>query len=273
MHSIQCWEGNARLQQRQPLMSASTFVLLIPPSTVSLSCRCASTTVWCSDSSDTQECWRPSASDSRDTASNTRSRYFLVFSSCLLSNCLWTLWPVGTWETFPDLICNVSGLCASLPCAAASRHEPNQVCYQGLLQKSAPATCWISSGQHHGVCVCVFSWIRPVLKFRSGCWKMLLFVEGVSAGGGASAASDAPPSGGPATDRHTAASLQGHAGEKALCQHETICFYHSGGMFWLEDGEARFEEVLLWLLLFLMVVILPVIFSETTFKPSSSFCS
>lgn len=123
------------------------------------------------------------------------------------------------------------------------------------------------------VCVCVFSWIRPVLKFRSGCWKMLLFVEGVSAGGGASAASDAPPSGGPATDRHTAASLQGHAGEKALCQHETICFYHSGGMFWLEDGEARFEEVLLWLLCFLMVVILPVIFSETTFKPSSSFCS
>lgn len=60
---------------------------------------------------------------------------------------------------------------------------------------------------------------------------MLLFVEGVSAGGGASAAPDAPPSGGPATDRHTAASLQGHAGEKALCQHETICFYHSGGMF------------------------------------------
>lgn len=171
MHSIQCWEGNARLQQRQPLMSASTFVLLIPPSTVSLSCRCVSTTVWCSDSSDTQECWRPSASDSRDTASNTRSRYFLFFSSCLLSNCLWTLWPVGTWETFPDLICNVSGLCASLPCAAASRHEPNQVCYQGLLQKSAPATCWISSGQHHGVCVCVCS---PGLD---QCWSLGLGVE------------------------------------------------------------------------------------------------
>lgn len=42
------------------------------------------------------------------------------------------------------------GLCASLSCAAASRHESNQIRHQGVFQANPPATRWVSSGKHNG---------------------------------------------------------------------------------------------------------------------------
>lgn len=49
--------------------------------------------------------------------------------------------------------CNTSsfaGICASLSRPAASRHQPDQVGHQGLLQTDPPPACRLSSGPHHG---------------------------------------------------------------------------------------------------------------------------
>lgn len=115
---------------------------------------------------------------------------------------------------------HVAGLCASLSCAAASRHEPDQVRHQGVFQTDPPATCRVSSGQLHGThSGHHFTSSLFAQPYLLDCSADLMFPcdVGVPAGGGAPASSDPPPPGSPAANRHAAAPLQGHPGEEALC--------------------------------------------------------